>query len=147
MCYNKIKTGLDAFQVMTNLQHLKLIGNRIDSFDEVAKLRKVPLMIHLELNANPVSLKQDYRELVFQYLEGLELLDNLAKTEHEKRSDGESCDFNPNLEHDDERDDREIGNIDWIDDATSSSGSEVVNAINQRVSSKSDSVESGVSFT
>ena len=129
-CYNKIKTGLHELKSFTNLRNLKLVGNRIDSFEEIKALGKAcPLLQELDLSANPISLQKDYRDLVFQYTEGIELLDKMAITEHEKRSDGNSCDFNPHLEHDDERDEREVGQIDWIDDATSSSGSEVGNGI------------------
>ena len=44
MCFNKIKTGLDAFSVFPNLRFLKLRGNRISCFDEVAKLLNVRLL-------------------------------------------------------------------------------------------------------
>lgn len=44
MCYNKLKVGLDAFAIYKSLTILKLRGNRIESFDEVAKLSKCTLL-------------------------------------------------------------------------------------------------------
>lgn len=108
MCYNRIKTGLEAFQIYKQLINLKLRGNRIDSFVEVGKLKLCPLLIDLDLSSNPVQQQNDYRDIVFGKLEGLEYLDTIAKEDFARLSNGDSCEFNPNVEPEDEEDNRDV---------------------------------------
>ena len=50
----------------------------------------------------------DYREIVLRLCEGLETLDTLEKEEVEGHSDGNSCEFNPNVDEEDDNDTREV---------------------------------------
>ena len=69
MCFNKIKTGLDAFSCFPNLRFLKLRGNRISEIHEVAKLSNVQLLQSLDLQQNPIFHIENYRKEVFYVLE------------------------------------------------------------------------------
>lgn len=83
----------------------------------------------------------------------IDILDTLARDQAELLSDGNDCDFNPNTEFEDDMyDKRVVVQDEWINDATSSSDSETGTGIRaqartSKLSKKSDSVESGQSFT
>lgn len=146
LCYNKIQTGLEAFQKYPLLHMIKLRGNRINSFEEIAKLGKCRMLTDLDLSANPCQKLKDYRAVVFNLCEPLETLDDLSKEQVEDRTDGESQEFNPN-ETDDLNFDKEHRGYQqdkWLDDVTSSSDASKKSS---GAASSSSGVSSRESFT
>ena len=87
---------METLTIYPVLHQIKLRGNRIATFEEINKLKKCPMLTDLDLSANPCQKLPDYRVMVYNICEGLETLDDLAKQEVEDRTDGESCEFNPN---------------------------------------------------
>lgn len=103
-------TKLDGFsENMKNLQYLNLRKNNIESMEEIAKLKCLPMLRALILRENPVCNEESYRVEVLVVLRRLERLDQDTFTE-EERSEAEDI-SNQRAEVDVEGDEEEVAEV------------------------------------
>eukprot|EP00930_Biecheleria_cincta_P063715 TRINITY_DN49239_c0_g1_i1.p1 TRINITY_DN49239_c0_g1~~TRINITY_DN49239_c0_g1_i1.p1 ORF type:complete len:241 (+),score=48.35 TRINITY_DN49239_c0_g1_i1:58-780(+) len=69
-----------------NLKALYMHGNCISKFSSVERLRKLPKLISLTLNGNPIEANKCYRSYVIGALPQLKSLDHSTITEDETKS-------------------------------------------------------------
>lgn len=70
-------TSLSGLMFHESLQILDIEGNKISDFSEIETLSFCYSLISLNLEGNPVSFEETYREKVFKTLKTLKLLDDL----------------------------------------------------------------------
>ena len=75
--------GINSITQSINLETLKLGNNFIKSIDNLKPLTKLDSIINLDLSANVVCDRADYREIIFELLPNLEVLDGIDKNGNE----------------------------------------------------------------
>lgn len=86
MSFNKLSSIEPALVQLVGLKALYLHGNAIKSLPSVERLRKLPKLISLTLNGNPVESNRCYHYYVIGALAPLRQLDHSTITEEEKQN-------------------------------------------------------------
>lgn len=74
---NKLRSGLLA--IVKNMPHvaeLELEYNQFASIDELKELEELPNLVLLTLQGNPITMRPNYREELFNLLPNLKTIDN-----------------------------------------------------------------------
>jgi len=88
MSFNQLTTVEPELLKFTNLKALYLHGNVIRKLPAVERLRKLPKLLSLTLNGNPIESKKIYRCFVIGALTQLRSLDHSTITEEESLGAG-----------------------------------------------------------
>lgn len=73
---NKLSGGLDVLvSCCPNLRKLDLTNNRMATVDALRPLSALSALLSLEVEANPLALKPDYRQEIFKIIPSLTSLD------------------------------------------------------------------------
>jgi hypothetical protein len=86
LSFNKLVTIDAALLRFVNLKALYLHGNCIRSLPAVEKMRKLPKLLILTLNGNPIESSKIYRPYVIGSLPALKSLDHSTVTDDETQS-------------------------------------------------------------
>merc|ERR1719160_1227842 len=86
LSFNQLTTVESTLLNFPNLKALYLHGNGIKSLQPVGRLRKLPKLISLTLNGNPMEAFKIYRSYVTGALPDLRSLDHISITEDESES-------------------------------------------------------------
>merc|ERR1712007_278179 len=95
LSFNQLRTIEPALLEFQQMKALYLHGNMIKSLASVERLRKLPKLISLTLNGNPIERCRAYRTYVIGALPKLRTLDHSMVTKEEK--DGSSAWFEEHL--------------------------------------------------
>jgi len=122
---NRISSGLNLLQGCSKLTHLNLSGNKIRDIETLEPLKNLPELKNLDLFNCEVTNMEDYRDQVFELLDGLQYLDGYDREnqelEDEEEEDGEvdgdeDVDEEDDDEDDDDDDDEEDNVVDVDED-------------------------------
>lgn len=128
---NRISNGLHFLHGCPKLTYLNLSGNKIKDLDTLEPLKKLLNLSTLDLFNCEVTNLDDYREKVFETLDGLQYLDGYDRNDQEQEDDDEDDDDdvpgeNGNGEISDESGDEDVdGEDDDDDDEEDEEGDEV----------------------
>lgn len=88
LSFNQLNTIDPALLQFQQLKALYLHGNLIRTLPSVERLRKLPKLISLTLNGNPIECSKVYRVYIVGALQSLRALDHSTITEDELQSAG-----------------------------------------------------------
>lgn len=108
---NRISSGLNNLSGCPKLMYLNLSGNKIKDIETLEPLKSFGELKNLDLFNCEVTNLDNYRDKVFEYLEGLQYLDGFDRNNQEADEDDEDVDGE---EDDDE--DGEVGGASDDDD-------------------------------
>eukprot|EP00297_Palpitomonas_bilix_P017083 CAMPEP_0113905358 /NCGR_PEP_ID=MMETSP0780_2-20120614/23945_1 /TAXON_ID=652834 /ORGANISM="Palpitomonas bilix" /LENGTH=176 /DNA_ID=CAMNT_0000899433 /DNA_START=143 /DNA_END=670 /DNA_ORIENTATION=- /assembly_acc=CAM_ASM_000599 len=101
---NRISKGLVALNKLQNLESLKLVGNKVDDFEEVKQLALLTNLSTLDMLECPLTEKEGFREKVFQLLPSLQSLNG-------KDLNGNDADDDEEDEEEDEDEDEDESDL------------------------------------
>ena len=89
---NQMTLALDPVTKYTNLEALKLGGNKYATLESLNPLKSLTKLENLDLSLNPIAEIEDYRSKLFEFIPSLKILDGTDKegNEYSSESDDEA---------------------------------------------------------